>query len=191
VQLTGESVAGIKAESGKLLWRAPRKGATAVIPTPIFHDGCVYVTSGYGNGCNLFKITTEKGAFGAEQVYANKVMANHHGGVILLGDYLYGHSEGKGWVCQAFKSGALVWNEKSKLGKGSIGYADGHLYLRLEGGNGTVVLVEATDKGFIETGRFDQPDRSDKNSWPPPVIAGGKMYLRDQDVLLVYDVKAK
>ena len=133
VQLTDESVAGVGAVDGKLRWKAPRKGATAVIPTPICHDDCVYVTSGYGNGCNLFKITANGGVFSAEQVYANKVMGNHHGGVIILGDHLYGHSEGKGWVCQEFKSGKMIWSEKAKLGKGSIGCADGHFYLRLEG----------------------------------------------------------
>ena len=191
IQLTDESVAGVGADDGKLLWKAPRKGATAVIPTPIFHDDCVYVTSGYGNGCNLFKITASGGAFTAEQVYANKIMGNHHGGVILMGDHLYGYSEGKGWVCQEFKSGKMIWSEKAKLGKGSIGYADGHFYLRLEAGKGTITLIEATPTGYVETGRFDPPDRSDKNSWPPPVIAAGRLYIRDQDTLLSYNIKAK
>src|SRR5207249_4798715 len=90
VQLTAEHVAGVAAADGKLLWKAPRRGQTAVIPTPIYHDGFVYVTSGYGVGCNLFKIVANSGKFGAEQVYANKVMANHHGGVIRIGDFLYG-----------------------------------------------------------------------------------------------------
>ena len=77
------------------------------------------------------------------------------------------------------------------MGKGSLTYADGHLYLRSEGSKGTVALVEATPAGYKEKSRFNQPDRSDKNSWPHPVIANGKLYLRDQDILLSYDVKAK
>jgi outer membrane protein assembly factor BamB len=172
------------------LWKAARKGATAVIPTPIYADGHVYVTSGYGTGCNLFKVAKGSG-FDATQVYANKVMVNHHGGVVKLGDYLYGHSDGKGWTCQSFKTGEAVWQEKGKADKGSVVYADGRLYCREEKEKGVVALLEATPNGYAEKGRFTPPDRSGKKSWPHPVIAGGKLYLRDQDVLLCYDVQAK
>jgi outer membrane protein assembly factor BamB len=190
VQLTDKSVAGVSPKDGKLLWKAARKGATAVIPTPIYADSHVYVTSGYGIGCNLFKVA--KGSdFTATQVYANKVMANHHGGVVKLGDYLYGHSDGKGWTCQNFKTGEAVWQEKDKLDKGSILYADGRLYCREESEKGVVALLDVTSTGYVEKGRFTPPDRSGKKSWPHPVIAGGQLYLRDQDVLLCYDVKAK
>ena len=125
IQLTPASVAGIAAADGKLLWRAPRKGNVAVIPTPICDDGFVYVTSGYASGCNLFKVSVESGKFSAEKVYANKIMANHHGGVIKVGDYVYGYSEGKGWTCQDFKTGQPKWQEREKFAKGSIAYADG------------------------------------------------------------------
>jgi hypothetical protein len=147
------------------------------------------VTSGYGVGCNLFKIGKAGDQFEAQEVYANKDMVNHHGGVVLVGDYLYGYSEGKGWICQEFKTGKTVWAERGKLGKGAITFADGHLILRHEGGPGTVVLIRATPDGYQETGRFDQPERSDKNSWPHPVVTGGRLYLRDQDILLCYDLK--
>ncbi len=185
IQLTGESVAGVAAENGKLLWRTARKGSTAVIPTPIIHGDHVYVTSGYGIGCNLFKITTRGASFKAEEVYSNKVMNNHHGGAVLVGEHVYGYSDGKGWVCQNFRSGEMVWSDK-KLGKGSIIFADNHLILRSEGSKGTVVLIAASPNGYEEKGRFDQPARSGKESWPHPVIAGGKLYLRDQDLLLCY-----
>jgi outer membrane protein assembly factor BamB len=190
IQLTAESVAGVDAATGKLLWRAERKGATAVITTPIYANNEVYVTSGYGVGCNAFKITKDASGFKTEELYANKNMANHHGGVILLGDYVYGFSDGKGWVCQEFKSGDLKWNEKG-VGKGAISYADGHFYCRAESGKGVMALIEATPDGYKEKGRFEQPDRSTKNSWPHPVIANGKLYLRDQDILLSYDVQKK
>jgi outer membrane protein assembly factor BamB len=190
IQLTDKSVAGVAPKDGKVLWKTARKGATAVIPTPIYADGHVYVTSGYGIGCDLFKVA--KGSdFTATQVYANKVMVNHHGGVVKVGEHLYGHSDGKGWTCQDFKSGEAKWQEKDKLGKGSLVYADGRLYCREEAEKGVVALVEATPSGFVEKGRFTPPDRSGKKSWPHPVIAGGRLYLRDQDVLLCYDVKAK
>ena len=190
VQLTDQSVAAVAATDGRLLWRAPRKGATAVIPTPVTTDNLVYVTSGYAIGCNLFRINSKGGKFSAEQVYANKVMVNHHGGVIGLSGHVYGYSDGKGWTCQELQSGRDVWQEK-KLGKGAIAYADNRFYLRAEDGRGTVALIEATPAGYREKGRFNPPDRSDKNAWSHPVIAGGKLYLRDQDVLLCYDVKAQ
>jgi len=152
----------------------------------------VFVTSSYGVGCNLFKINKHGDAFGAEEVYAKDEMANHHGGVILLGDNIYGYSDtrGKGWTCMDLKSGRSVWNS-NKLGKGSITYADGRFYCRDEGGKGTIVLIEASADGWKEMGRFDQPNRSKANSWPHPVVAGGKLFIRDQDVLLCYDVKGK
>jgi outer membrane protein assembly factor BamB len=191
VQLTMANVVGVAAADGKVLWRARRKGETAVIPTPIYDSGYVYVTSSYGTGCNLFKITSSNNKFSAEQVYANHVMVNHHGGVIKVGDYVYGYSDNKGWTCQDFKTGEAKWQEKQKLGKGSIAYADGRLYLRLEEKAGTIALIEASPEGYKEHGRFDQPDRSDKNSWPHPVIANGRLYIRDQDVLLCYEVSGK
>jgi outer membrane protein assembly factor BamB len=190
VQMTGQSVAGVAAANGQLLWQVPRQGPTAAVPTPVVDDGYVYVTSGYGAGCNLIKLTPEARGTNAKELYANKTMVNHHGGVVLIGDHLYGYSDGKGWVCQEFKTGKMVWNEKDKLGKGSVTYADGQLYARNEdGGSGTVALLEATPRGYSEKGRFNQPDRSGKNTWPHPVVAGGRLYLRDQHVLLCYDVK--
>jgi len=190
IQLNAGSVAGIAAADGKLLWRATRKGETAVIPTPIYADGMVYVTSGYGIGCNLFRIGEKGGKFKAEQVYANKVMVNHHGGVIKVGVHVYGYSDSKGWTCQDFRTGEAKWQEKEKLGKGSLVYADRRFYLRQEDKPGTVALIEATPEGYREHGRFEPPDRSPEKSWSHPVVSGGHLYLRDLDVLLCYDVKA-
>ena len=190
VQLTGASVVGVAPDTGDVLWRAARQGETAVIPTPVVHDDHVFVTSGYNVGCNLFRVTRGPGGkFTAGQVYANKDMQNHHGGVVLVGGHVYGTS-GNQLVCMNLMTGKVAWKDRS-VGKGAVAYADGHLYVRSEGGEGTVALVEATPKGYAEKSRFDQPDRSDKQSWPHPVIVGGKLYLRDQDVLLCYDVKAK
>src|SRR5262249_25613776 len=141
IQMTDASVAGVAVDDGRLLWRANRPGRTAVIPTPIFYDNSVFVTSGYGVGCNLFKITPEGSQFKVEEVYANKDMAIHHGGVVRVGNYIYGHSDSRGWVCMEFKTGKVLW-AKNGVGKGSLTVADGHLYLRSEGRKGTVALVE-------------------------------------------------
>jgi outer membrane protein assembly factor BamB len=190
IQLTASSVVGVAAADGKLLWRAVRNGSTAVIPTPIEHEGFVYVTSGYGNGCNLFEVTATGGKFAVREIYANKVMVNHHGGVVKVGDFIYGYSDSKGWTCQDFKTGVAKWQEKEKLGKGSLVFADGRFYLRTED-KSTVVLIEASPLGYKEHGRFTPPDLSGKETWPHPVVANGRLYLRDQDVLLCYDVQGK
>ena len=190
VVFTDQHVAGIAPADGKVLWQAPRPGKTAVVPTPVVQGDHVFVASGYGVGCNLFKVSKSADGLAAEEIYANRDLVNHHGGVVLIGDHLYGHSDTKGWVCMEFKTGKVVWADRG-VGKGSVTYADGHLYCRSEGGAGIAALVEATPKGYVEKGRFDQPHRSSKNSWPHPVIAGGRLYLRDQDILLCYDLKAK
>ena len=133
------------------------------------------------------RYSTLSGGFTAKQVYANTDMSNHHGGVIHLGDYVYATS-GAPLICMEIKTGKVMWSEPS-VGKGSLAYADGRLYLRSE--QGPVALIEASPDGLKELSRFDQPDRSGARSWPHPVIANGKLYLRDQDLLLCYDVKAK
>ena len=191
VQLTSEHVVGISAKDGSVLWIAVRVGRVAVIPTPIF-DGSnyVYVTSGYNAGSNLFKISSLDGKFISEQVYASSSMSNHHGGVVKVGDFLYGYSDGKGLVCQNFHTGEVVWAEREKVKKCAVSYADGMLYCREER-NGMMVLVEASSSGYVEKGRFNQPDRAIEMAWPHPVITNGKLYLRDQDVLLCYEVKVK
>jgi outer membrane protein assembly factor BamB len=188
VQLTAASVVGISAQDGTVLWKAPRKGNVAVIPTPIVDGDLVYVTSGYGIGCNLFKVTPNAGTFSAEQVYANKFMANHHGGVIKVGEHLYGYSDSRGFACQNFQTGEIVWAEKEKIKKGCVSYADGALYCREED-TGTMILLNASPAGYQEKGRFLQPDRAKENAWPHPTIANGRLYLRDQDLLLCYDIK--
>ncbi len=190
VQLTAESVVGVDPK-GKVLWRATRKGKTAVIPTPIVSGNKVYVTSGYGVGSNLFEITRTGGAFKAREVYAKKSIANHHGGAILVGNYVYGYCDKeKGWACQDLATGILKWVEKGPVDKGSLAYADGHLYLRGEDGE-QVALIEATPDGYKQTGLFTQPDSGRPKTWPHPVVCGKKLYLRDQDILLCYDIAAR
>jgi outer membrane protein assembly factor BamB len=191
--LTFETIAGIDPEDGKVLWKGVRKGKVAVIPDPIQKDGFVFTTSGYDVGCNVFKVSGSS----AEQIYsddeanlpAKKRTANHHGGMVLVGDYVYGTNESS-LRCVEVKTGKLVWENKC-VGKGSVSFADGNLIVRSEGRKGSVALVEATPEGYKEHGRFDPPDRSKSESWPHPVVSGGRLYLRDQDVLLCYDVKAK
>ena len=192
VQQTEKSVAGVAADDGRLLWKASRpEGRTAVVPTPIEKDGMVFVAAGYGVGCHLFKVTPGAGGkFSVEQVYANKDMKNHHGGVVLLGEHVYGANDPGMLTCMELKTGKVAWSDRAP-GKGSLVIADGRIYFRNEQSPGEVTLVEATPEGYREAGSFTPPDASGRNTWPHPVVANGKLYLRDQDVLLCYDVGVK
>ena len=189
------NIVGIAAKDGALLWAQPYPGKTAMIPTPIVKGNQVYVASGYGIGSLSFTIepgNQVKMVFD-ETASAGKVMKNHHGGVILLGDKLYGYSDGVGWTCQDFNTGALVWSEKKALGKGALSYADGHFYC-LEEGTGNVALIDASPNGWSEKSRFKLDPQSTIRSpqghiWTHPVISHGRLYLRDQDLIYCYALK--
>ena len=195
VQRTMASIVGLSPKDGALLWKQEYPGKTAVIPTPIVKGNQVYVTAGYGVGSMSFTIdpANKVTMLWDETSGTNKVMKNHHGGVILVGDHVYGHSDGSGWVCQDFKTGAEVWSEKKALGKGAISYADGMFYL-LEESSGNVVLIEASPKGWSEKSRFKLDPQTAIRSpqgriWTHPVISNGRLYLRDQDLMHCYAVK--
>lgn len=189
IQLTPKTIVGLNAKDGSVLWRSDWQGKVAVIPTPIYKDGHVYVTSGYGVGCKLVKVGAGNQV---SDVYVNKVIKNHHGGVVLVGDHLFGHSDGAGWTCQNFLTGEEVWSSKA-FGKGAVTYADGMLYC-LEEGSGTVVLAEASTKGWSEKSRFTlspqtQLRKRDGRIWTHPVISNGRLYLRDQEIIYCFAVK--
>ena len=195
IQRSLTNVVGIAAKDGDMLWKVPYDGKTATIPTPIVQGNQVYITNGYGVGS--FSFTIDQGNQTTmvfdETSGSNKVMKNHHGGVILLDGKIYGYSDGPGWTCQDFKTGALVWSEKKALGKGAISYADGHFYC-LDETNGDIALIDASPSGWKEEGRFRlDPQTSIRTQqgrvWTHPVISNGRLYLRDQDLIFCYALK--
>jgi outer membrane protein assembly factor BamB len=190
IQVLTGGVVGVAAKDGKLLWRYEKMKGNTMCNTPLFHDGYVFVSllnpGNTGTGSSLLQLKAdENGGVTANEVYHNKDLASQHGGVVRVGDDMYG-TNGTSLVCIDFKTGTTKWQNRC-VGKGSIAAADGRLYVR--GENGKAALVEATPDAYKEIGRFDQPDRSKKQAWPHPVIVGGRLYLRDQNVLLCYDVK--
>lgn len=194
ITLTGKGVIGVDAKTGDFLWGYNHvANGTASIPTPIVKDDYVFCSSGYGDGGTaLLKISKQGKGLKAEEVWwreANKLQ-NHHGGMILIGDYVYmGHGHNEGFpVCVDFKTGKPKWGPDRGPGAESaaIAYADGHLYFRYQ--DATMALIEASPKAYKLKGKFKLATHND-NSWPHPVIAGGKLYLRDQNDLLCYDIK--
>ena len=190
IQLTMEHLVGISVVNGDVLWTSEWPGNSAVVATPIFHEGDVYISSGYGAGCKLVRIGAGNEI---SDVYVNKQMKNHHGGVILSNGHVYGYSDGIGWLCQNLTTGEKMWNERSKLGKGAIAYADGRFYCLAEE-DGQVVLIEASPDGWHEHGRFTLEPQTELRKpagriWTHPVIVNGRMYLRDQELVFCFDVK--
>ena len=188
LQLTGNSVAGIGAKDGKRLWQAARQGRTAVVSTPIFNKGHLFVTSGYNVGCNGFKVSYDGTDFKAREVYQHAGragMANHHGGVIRVGEHVYG-SNGSQLSCIHLVTGKVMWNERS-AGKGSIIVVGDKIILRTE--RGPVSLVKLDPKDYKEISKFEQPDRTRHRAWSHPVVSDGVLYLKDQDTLFAYDLR--
>jgi alcohol dehydrogenase (cytochrome c) len=194
VQLTARSLVGVAASDGKVLWQYDRPANAMGIncSTPIFQDGLVFAASAYGSGGGAVKLAkAANGTITPEEVYFTTSMQNHHGGMIVFDGCLYGANGGNGGgflTCLDFQTGEILWRDR-KAPKGSLLLADGRLYLRAE--EGEMVLIEPSREGLVERGRFNQPDRSSAPAWAHPIIANGKLYVRDQDLLLCYDIKAK
>ncbi len=181
----------INPEDGKVLWLGAKSADRAICSDPVVwaenaQAAYVLASMAYGVGTTGFLVTEQDGKMAATQTFYEKPLENHHGGLILHDGYVY-MTTNRDLLCVDIKTGKTVW-QNGAVGKGSVSFVDGHLIVRSEKGDGTMVLVEATPEGYREKGRFDQPDRSDKNSWTYPVIVDGKMYVRDQNVLLCYDL---
>jgi outer membrane protein assembly factor BamB len=194
VQVTASGPLGVRAEDGKVLWSYPTERATAVIPTPIVRGDLVFFSIGYGTGGALLKqVPGEKGEVTVEEIYPiNRELANKHGGVVLVGDYLYGDSDDRGipW-CAELMTGEVKWKERSSRGRGSVSIAaaDGRLYLHFA--NGAMILAQADPEKYTELGSFTVPGSGERPSWSHPVVLDGKLYVREQDRILCYDVRAK
>jgi outer membrane protein assembly factor BamB len=200
VQFTNKALVGVAAADGKFLWKyeAPANRMGLNCSTPIHLDGLLFAASAYNTGGGLVKLSKDdSGGVKAAEVYFTRNMQNHHGGMILLDGSLYGANggnEGGYLACLDFRTGKVLWDERDKPGrkgvkKGSVALADGRVYYRQE--DGSMILFEPSPKEYRERGRFEQPERSRLPAWAHPVIANGKLYIRDQDLLLCYDVKAK
>lgn len=192
----GTGCVGVAAKDGAFLWSYPRVGnGTATIPTPIIDGDQVFCSSGYGTGSALLRLVKDGDKVKVEQVYflEGSQLQNHHGGLVHLGEYIYGgHGHNEGFpVCVEMKTGKIVWGGNQRgpgSGSAAVLYADGQLYFRYE--SGIMALIGATKDGYKLNGTFKIPQRAGP-SWSHPVVLDGKLYLREQNNLFVYDVAAK
>lgn len=185
VFFTSSRALGLDLRDGRLLWEYPRaSNRVANIATPVARANRVFISSDYGTGGGLVEIKAGDKGVTAREVYFTREMRNHHSSSILVGDHLYGFSSGI-LTAMRFDTGEVAWRDRS-VGKGSLVYADGHLYCLSE--NGAVGLVEATPAGYREKGRFRIPQDS-LPTWAHPIIAGGRLYLRDQETIYAFDVR--
>jgi len=194
VQLMGKGLVGIRASDGKFLWGYNKiANDVANIPTPLVRGNNVFTSTGYQTGAALLELVPEGEGVAAREVYflPASTFQNHHGGLVLVGDHVYaGHGHNKGFpISIDFMTGKVAWGGDTRnagTGSAAVLYADNRLYYRYQ--NGVVLLVEATPAGYHEKGSFTIPEVSHP-SWPHLVISDGRLYVREQDNLYVYDVR--
>jgi outer membrane protein assembly factor BamB len=192
VQMLQKGLVGLDARDGKLLWRHAQTVSkfNANIPTPVARAGTIF-SAGAGTGGGVVHLTARDGSVGVEPGYFSPKLPTAIGGAVLVEDHLYG-TTGQAMLCVEFATGAVKWEERA-LGAGSLLYADGRLYLHAE--SGEVGLIEASPAGYVERGRFTPPEGPERlgpmeKSWAYPVLAQGRLYLRDHGSLWCYDVRA-
>lgn len=194
IQLVGRGLVGIKADDGSLLWRYKRvSNGTANIPTAIVEGDYVFTSTGYGTGSALLKLESKaNGTVEPSEVYwaEGKTIQNKHGGMVLVDGHIYcGHGNGNGLpICLNMSSGEVAWGPVRAKGKGetSTVYADGHVIMRRE--DGVVLLIKATPQEYDLVATFE-PEFQQGKTWAHPVIANGKLYLREQNKLMCYKLK--
>lgn len=187
VQFLAKGLVGVDAKTGKSLWRSDKVAGPAQIQTPVAGGGYVYVGAGRSGG-GAVELKVNNGAVEVRQAYFQPALPTAIGGTVRVGDYLYG--TGRELTCSQFKTGQVAWTNAS-IGAASLCCVDGRLYLH--GENGQVALVEAASEAYREKGRFtppDQPDRGSSKAWAYPVVANGKLYIRDLGCLWCYDIAA-
>jgi outer membrane protein assembly factor BamB len=189
--MTSRAVIGVDAETGTLLWRFEHiTQFDENILAPIFHDGCVFVSTPR-TGSVLFRLRVQERNVTPEAVWRSKEMDNHHGGVLLVDGYLYGtsyQSNHARWICLDWKTGEMMYAERG-VGKGSLTFADGLLYTL--GERGRVGLLRPTPDRHELISTFELPKGGEGPVWAHPVICGGRLYLRHGDYLYAFDVKQK
>ena len=191
VTMLSRSIVGVHAQTGELLWQVEHVTPhDENISTPIFHDGCILVSTQY-TGSRMLRLRVEGQSASVEPVWASKALDNQHGGVVLVDGRVVGscRQDSRGpWACLAFETGERVYAERG-IGRGSLTWADGMLYAWNH--RGTVALVRPAPRAFQVVSQFQIPKGGRGPAWAHPVVCGGRLYLRHGECLWVYDIQAQ
>ncbi len=182
---TREGLVCVDGRNGRNLWLNDfSRGNTANCPTPAYADDHVFWANGYGKGGICMKMRAAGGKLVAEEAWRTSDMVCHHGGYVIHEGHIYGNHSG-GWSCLDLKTGQQKWEERG-VGKGSVIWADGMLYLYGESG-GKVGLATCTPEGMELRGQFSVEGSGP--SWAHPVVVGGRLYIRYDKNLYCFNVK--
>ncbi|HPA17607.1 MAG TPA: PQQ-binding-like beta-propeller repeat protein [Verrucomicrobiae bacterium] len=190
VTMTQKSVLGIALDDGRLVWSAPfvpRSPQNAL--TPVYHDGRVFVACGHSSGGTVFQI--DDAACTATPIWSREDLDNCHGGAVLIQGRLFGsgcRQGGKKFYCVDFLSGRTIQLDDT-LGKVGITCADGMLYCLNH--QGTMSLVAITPAGFEIASQFDLGKRPANSYLAHPVVCGGRLYIRCNQELRAFDIRAR
>lgn len=197
--MTAKALIGVDADGGRLLFEHPfetEHDANSMMP--LFHDGHVFISGGYGTtGSELLKVVAQGNDASVEKVWGSRDLDNHHGGVLLIDGFLYGAAHGfsKGqWICLDWKTGKTKWaaygvgGRSERRRKGSSTYAEGMMYMVSEDRYAGLTKISPT--GLEIVSEFPLPEGSRDSSWAHPVVCGGRLYIRHDNRLFAYNVKA-
>ena len=188
VTLTENSVVGVGLADGKLLWQLPfvpqRRAYNAA--TPII-DGQTVIYTGAGRGTNAVKIEKQGDGFVVEELWSNSELAPQYNTPVLVDGLLFGLSNRGKLFCINAKTGQTAWTDETSLdrkGFGAIVHA-GSTLLALSS-NSELVAFAPSDKQFTELARIKVADTS---TYAHPVIAGNRIFVKDQDAVTMWTIK--
>ena len=182
-------VVGVNPDNGALLWTHPHKTEYNIhAVTPVYSNGLVYYSGGYGSGGGALELSADGAA--VTQKWEDKKLDCQHHGVVLVDGHLYGtgHKNNQ-LVCLEMATGKLMWQSK-EVRQGDVIFADGLLYVYEGPKAGVVDLVKVSPQGMELAGKLTVTEGDEKH-WAHPVIADGRLYIRHGDALIAYDIKAK
>jgi outer membrane protein assembly factor BamB len=185
---TGKSLLGLDPVKGDLLWRyAFGNRFDATCATPVWANDLLFVSAAYNTGCAAVEIVAEGDKFTAREKWKNKNLQTLMATSIFHDGYIYGCHGDLGVIlmkCVDLQTGDVKWEQRQKDGRFGLIAAEGQLLCLSE--QGSVFVVEANPKSFVETGRLDKV--LTYKAWAMPALAKKRLYVRDESHLLCLDL---
>lgn len=191
ITLTSRAVVGVNADTGELLWKEKYVSLfDENVLCPVYDNGEIFVSC-LKAGSVKWRINIDGKKASLQEVWRSNEMDNHHGGAVLVDGHVYGSSciyNHQKWICLDWKTGEKKYAARG-VGKGSLTSAEGLLYTLSE--RRVMGLVRATPAGHQVVSQFTIPSGGRGASWAHPVVCGGRLYIRYDQYLYAYDVRAE